>query len=45
MSVLVPPQLKKSEIVAPCAVNQKGFAGAVTPHDCDDEISSERLSF
>lgn len=44
-SVLVPPQMK-SEIINPCAVNQRGFAaGTVTPSDCDDAISSEKLNF
>lgn len=45
MTVLVPPQLKKPEIIAPCAVNQRDFAGTVTPCDRDDVKSSERLNF
>jgi len=42
--VLIPLQLKKSEMVTPCAVNQRGFAGAVAPYERDDVISSERFS-
>lgn len=42
--MLVPPQMKP-EIINPCAVNQRGFAGTVTPSDCDDAIPSEKLSF
>lgn len=39
--MLVPPQLKKPELITPGAVNQRGFARAVTPHKCYDVISSE----